>query len=261
MPENEDTCYAAWVDSNTQWVDWSYAEWGECYAGILNQVWTDDTYVYAAIDFGLDIIDIVSEIKVAYIEYSGGFSTVWANDSKVFFGTTNSGIKYIEKTCISGSLIAPYDLVGCLMDYETPYGITSNVVRYIHGNGDKFACCTNSGVGVFKLEPNGYRSYTTVSGAKKCFMTATGKFYYTVEEPEWSIKRVDVPLVDWVSTDKSYTVGSGILAAGLRINDIFVTEGTSSNGMDNTLFIATSSGVYVIDEGTNQYAWYYTAGG
>ena len=36
-------------------------------AFVLNQIWSDDDYVYAACDFGLDIIDKIEEEKIAYI--------------------------------------------------------------------------------------------------------------------------------------------------------------------------------------------------
>lgn len=261
--ENEGiSCYEIWVETNNgQWTDELLAQWTECSPGVLNQIWTDDYYVYAAIDFGLDIIDIVTEMKIAYIDYNTGFKTVWANDDKIFLGTTNSGIKYLDKTCISGSIMTPYDLGSCLSDYVTPYGITSNNIRYVHGNNDKLVCCTASGVDVFKMDPQGYRSYTTVSGASKCFMTSTGKFYYTtISGVVWSVNRVDTTLVDWQMPDNSYVAGGSLIEEVIRFNDLYVTEGTTLNGISNTLFLATSSGVYVIDEGTQTKNIYYTGG-
>jgi hypothetical protein len=237
-PTSSGICYQIWVDSNTQWVDWSDAQWGECYAGILNQIWTDSNYVFAAIDFGLDIIDIVTEMKIAYIEWDSGFNSVWANDERVYLATSNSGIMYFDKVCISGSIMSPYDLVGCLTDYVTPYGITSNNIRYIHGNENRLICCTNSGVDV--LAPS-YRSYTTLSGAQKCFLTADNAYYTTIN----SVKRVK-GLFDWTSADRDYDS----ITAGLTINDIYVT--------DTTLFAATSSGVFVIEESTYDYVVFYT---
>ncbi len=223
-------------------------------SGTLNQVWIDDSYVYAATTEELSIIDIESELKYAYIE--GNFNTLWANDTRIFLGTA-SGIQYLYKTCISGSIASPYDLVDCMYDYYPPYGTTSNNVRYIHGNDDFIMWCTDLGVDVYKLEPNGYRSYTTTNGTQKCFMTSTGKFYYTVSGIEWTLSRVDRSLVDWVIPDYSYITGSGIIDSGLSINDVFITEETSSDETSNTLFIATSRGTYVIDEGTLDYNVFY----
>ena len=229
----------------------------------LYQIHTDENYVYAATSDGLDIYDISSEEKYAYIDYNNGFNTVWANNEKVFVGTTNSGIKYFNKTCISGSITDPIDIYTCLRDFSDLtyyYNLTSNYIKYIHGHDDKILAVTSSGVDVVKIDPQSYRSYTTISGAKKCFMTSTGKFYYIVSGIEWSLNRVDSCLCDWNNPDKSYTTGSGIFESGISLNDIFITENTASDGINNTIFCATSSGIYVISEKDEQYAIYYNEG-
>ncbi len=229
----------------------------------LNQIWKDDDYVYAAHDSGLEVIEIDSEEKIAYIEPSFGFNSVWASDSMVFLGTSNYGIKYFYKTCVSGTASVPENLFTCLVDYISPFGISSQNVRYIHGYGDDYLmCCTSSGVDVYYRKPTMYRSMTTTSGARKCFITSSGKFYYTsVSGNIWYLNRVDKPLWDWTVPDYIYEAGVNILPTGVGINDIFVTESTASNGVDNTVFIATTSGVYVVDEGSLDYVVYYTTGG
>lgn len=228
---------------------------------IINQIYSDEDYVFATTNSGLYIIDMAEEEKIGYINYNSGFSTVWANDTKVYLGTTSSGIKYINKTCISGTTSNPENLVTCLYDFSniTPYhNLTSDNIRYIHGNDDLLMCCTDLGVDVIKAEPQGYRSSTTISGAQKCFITQNG-FYYTVSGTnEWSLNRVSSCLCDWNSSDFSYITGDGILPAGEKINDIFVTENTSENGIDNTIFCAMSLGMYIIDESTQEYGIYYT---
>jgi len=254
-----------WIDNNLlEWVDSNDNQWGlgEVYTTL--QISTDASYIYVATSIGLKIYDIASELEYAYVTYSGGINTVWNNDNYVFLGTSISGVKYINKTCISGSVVSPYDLVTCLNDFSdlTYYHtLTSDYIRYIHGSGDVLCMVTNSGVDVVKIDPQSYRSYTSISGAKKCFMTAAGKFYYTVSGTEWSLNRVDSCLYDWSVPDKSYTTGSGILPAGEKINDIFITENTASDGVSNTIFCATSSGVFVIDEGTECYINFTTASG
>ncbi len=223
-------------------------------SGTLNQIWSDSAYVYVATTEELSIVDIESELKYAYID--GNFNTVWANDDKIFLGT-GTGIKYLYKTCISGSTINPYDLVDCIHNYTPPYGTTSNNVRYIHGNDDFIMWCTDLGVDVYKLEPNGYRSYIEISGAEKAFMTSANKFYYTASGTEWALNRVNSTLVNWTTPDYSYATGGDIIESGIDINDVFITESTSSDGTSNTVFIATSNGTYIIDEGTLDYSIYY----
>jgi hypothetical protein len=205
----------------------------------------------------LKIYDITSESVYAYITYSGGFSTVWANDDKVFVGTTDSGVKYINKTCISGSVGSPYDLFTCLEDFSdlTYYhDLTSDNIRYIHGSGDVLCMITDSGVDVVKIDPQSYRSYTSLSGAKKGFMTSSGRFYYMTLDVLYVMYTC---LYDWTEANKEYTVGSGIFESGIELNDIFVTEQTSSDSISNTIFMATTSGAYIIDEGTESYVIYY----
>lgn len=256
--------YFQWVDVEAQWVEDNELQWVDLITtatGILNQIWTDDYYVYAATTLGLRIIDIVSESEYAYINYSFGFNTVWANDDKVYLGSAGGGIKYINKTCISGSTVAPYDLSTCLNDFSFAYSPSSSIIRYLHGHDtDYLLCVTDTEVDVFKFGGTIYKSSsTTVSGnAYKGFMTSTGKFYYTLSGTEWSVERVDRPQMDWTTSNASHAAGGAIIGSGRQINDIFVTEQTSSDGSNNTLFLATSSGVYVIDEGTNDYAVYYT---
>lgn len=231
---------------------------------ILYQIWTDDNYVYAATNQGLDIYDVVSELKYAFVTYSGGFNTVWANDDYVFIGTSISGIKYIAKTCISGSTGLPYNLANCLGEFSeltVHYYLTDVDIRYIHGNGDVVLAVTASGVDVVKFEPMGYRSYTIFGEGVvgyKGFMTSTGKFYYTISGSSgWELYRINTCLTDWTIPSYTYTCGSGIFGADLSINDVFITESTAEDGVNNTIFTATSSGVYVIDESNLHYAIYY----
>ena len=233
-------------------VDLIFGEVGE----VFYQVWTSD-YVYAATSEGLKIYDITSEGQYAYVTYSGGFNTVWANDDKVFVGTTTNGVKYINKTCISGSVGSPYEIVTWLEDFSglTYYHeLTSDNVRYIHGSSDVLCMITDAGVDVVKLDPQSYRSYMVISGAKKCFMTSTGRFYYMTLDVLYAMYAC---VYDWTEANKEYTVGSGIFEAGIELNDMFITEQTSSDGISNTIFTATTSGAYVIDEGNDEYVIYY----
>ena len=254
-----------WVDTTTfSFVENNLLHWG---IGELRKIWTDD-YVYVTTGVGLEIYDITSENKYAYIDYGGGFISVWGNDDNIFLGTTDAGIKYISKTCISGSVVDPYEINACLNDFSdfTYYHeLESNDIRYIHGCDDVLCVVTDLSVEVVKLNPQSYRSYTMVNEAQKCFMTSTGKFYYIVDEQpasgvEYSLNVMNTSLADWSAPDYRYVTGSGIFEGGISINDIFITENTAVSGVGNTIFAATSSGIYKIDESIDEYAIYYIEG-
>jgi hypothetical protein len=226
-------------------------------AGFPNarQIWADNYFVYAACDNGLNIIEHASELQYSFITYSGGFNSVWANEDRVFLATSNDGIKYLDKTCISGSTYLPFELI-CLQDYAREPRLRSNEVRYIHGSGNLIVCCTASGVqalGVYE-----YENEVLNPNTQKCFATSR-HIYYTVSGTVWSVNKSYFNS-NWDYPNTTYS-GDGFSAIpiGARINDIFVTEGTSSAGSSyNTIFIATSSGVCIIDDGTNTGVIYYT---
>lgn len=226
---------------------------------LLYQIYTDDNYIYTATAEQLNIYDDVSESLYAYIPYTNGFTTVAGNETYIYLGTTNSGIKRVSKNCISGSILSPYDLSACLIDYVTYPSIEGNDIQYLHANDYFMGIISNSGiaVSVAKFDPQSYMSKTTLSNlkAKKCFVTSTGGLYYTSSGTNgWRIDVVRTSLCDWSLSDYSYITGSGILKTGLTINDIFVTEQTSDNF--NTLFVATSSGLYIINENSGAFNIY-----
>lgn len=220
-----------------------------CYG--VRQILADSNYIFVACENGLNIMDLSSGMPYSYITYSGGFNSIWANDSMVFLATSNSGIKYINKSCISGSTVLPFYL-NCLNTYAEEPTLYSNDVRYLHGFGDLVVCCTSSGVQ--SLGIYGYESKTFTQHAYKCFVVSSTAIYYTLSGTYWSINKVFSSLNDWESPHLAYTAdGSSVLPSGAIINDLYITEGTSVVGVDyNTVFLATSSGVVIIDEGTNE---------
>ena len=229
----------------------------------LHQIYSTNNYIYAATNVGLRIYEAATEGFYAYVTYSGGFTTIGGNDSNIYIGTTNSGIKTISTTCISGSTNNPYDLGTCLVDLVVPY-ITSNNIKYLNVNNNKMTVCTSSGVDYFRFSTNPeIHSRTFISSAEKCFTTGNS-IYYTVSGTntttsgtEYSLNRLDTCLCDWSEPTYSYVTGSGIFESSIKLNDIYITENTVEN-YNNTVFCATSSGVYVIDEDSKNYAIYYT---
>lgn len=243
-----------WYSIDTwQWVDTPTPEWG---FGVetLNQIWTDETYVYAATSAGLKIIDIETENVVAN-EYSYAYTTVWSNTDTIFLGTDGNGIKSLNK-----SFIAPGEISSGLNNYASEPDITNNNINYFHGNYHKLMCCTISGVDIIGLDTH-YITHTTISaGAKKCFAAENDKFYYTVSGiNNQYIHRLDSNNGDWITPDHTYTTGSLFLSSASGINDIYVTAETSLAGNEyNTLFVSTDYGIHIQDEGTGIYAIYTT---
>jgi len=227
---------------------------------ILKQIWTDDTYVYAATTDGLNIIDLASELAYAHVTYQDGFNSVWSDESKVYLATPASGVKYIDKTCISGSVVSPYELMICLVDYLGYPDLLSDQVGYLHGNNGHMVFSTVSGINYRGPDPYYQRAEGIVTQSSKVFITSTGKMYYTTwSGSTWSINVKNADNQDWTVPDKVYQTGTFLINSGVDILDIFITEGTSSTGVNNTIFVATTSGIFVIDEELDDGETYYTA--
>lgn len=237
--------------NNDQWIEHADQEWtaqpDPFY--LLKQIWHDDTYVYVATSDGLNIIELASELAYAHVTYYDGFNSVWADASKVYLATPASGVKYINKTCISGSTDSPYELVEtCLQDYSFSTDIASNSVRYIHGNNGYMAIVTISGVDVRGPDTYYEIAFGNTKLARKCFITSTGKTYYTTYNgSSWQINVVNRPVHDWTTPDRVYNA----TFAGVDINDIFVDN--------DIIYAATSNGVYTINDASEdvEYSIYF----
>lgn len=249
-----------WIDfPGYEWGESELISWGVCTDVLLRQIFNDSNYVYAVTTSGLDLIEIESENKAAYISNEGGFSTVWANEESVYLGTDSEGIKYLEKDTISGSISFPIDLKSNLKDYDFQYNSSSSEIVFLHGYEDILSVVTSNGIDILKNGLGGFKSSTTVSGITKCFVTSKRELYYIVQDSEYDgVHKINTVFCDWVNPDVSYLSGASFLPANQDINDIHITVNTSETGEDNTLFVATSSGIFVWDEGTDGFDAYYT---
>jgi len=251
-----------WQDNNLyQWVDTEGPQW-QPYSDVtdqLNQIWSDAEYVYAVTTSGLAVTEIESESLYAYAGFSGGYTTVWANNTQLFLGTENAGVRTINKSNITGSIVSPTDISSNINNYLDDNYLTSNNITYIHGYDDRFVCCTASGIDVVKLNPFGYVNSTTEDIAYKCFMTSGQSFYYTTTSgSDYIINRVDRYKSDWTAADVMYKTGTSWLPEYAEVKDIFVTTNTSSVSGYNTIFAATTSGVCIYDEGSTTTIIYTT---
>lgn len=163
-------------------------------------------------------------------------SSIWASDTNVYIGTSNSGIFYIPTSSISGAV---YD---DLYLYKAEPDVTNNEIIYLFGRGEYLCATTISGVDQYNTV-SGTRIYTKVAGAYKCFQTTTGEFYYAISD---ELNAVYSTASNWDTPD--YVYDDTILLSSGNINDIHVTEGTSLYGGDNVIFLATSNGAHIIEE-------------
>lgn len=289
-----------WYDIDTwQWTDDDSRQWGFTIevpgteeAHSLRQIWTDENYVYAATISGLDIIDIGTEVRQSFANDSSGFMSVWSSADRVFMASPDKGIRSLKK-----EKIGPADVTAYLHDYARYPDITSDNVKYLHGNTNKMICCTDKGVDILRLN-TGYVTHTSVSGAYKCFATPEHDyFYYTVSGTSYSgtavsgttysgttysgttysgttysgttysgtpylyhsINRLNGNTGDWDSPDVVYTTLSGFMSMATCLTDFYVTEHTATSGINNTLFAATDIGVFVYDEETTDYKLFTVA--
>ena len=236
--------------NNDQWIEYSDQEWAVTPDPfyLLKQIWTDDTYVYAATSDGLNIVELASELAYAHVTYYDGFNSVWTDANRVYLATPASGVKYIEKACISGSIASPYELITCLTGYLNEPDILSDQVRYLHGNSGHMIFSTASGVNYRGADPYYQRAETGIKLARKVFITPSGKMYYTTwDGSTWKINIKNADNQDWTIPDKTYEITEDVL-------DMFISE----RAFLNTIFVATTSGVYVIDESTDVTDVYYT---
>jgi hypothetical protein len=250
-----------WIENNTpQWLDGGnqYQWLGVTELIItdseLRQVYIDLNYVYTATVSGMNIYEIDSENLIAFVPYYYGFNSVCGNDDRVFLATPGGGIKYINKMCISGNEFAPINLIDCLNNYND-FALTSANIRYLNCNNDLLVCCTDLGVDVISSGTLGhYRTnLTEYLDVYKCFISSVGKTYYTtIIDNHETIDVVYNTSNNWSTPDYRWSTNGDVLSSGININDIYVTEGTSISGY-NTLFVATTSGAYVIDEYNSNY--------
>ena len=216
----------------------------------------DNGYLYAATNLGLFIVDVETELEVARVSNTH-CTAVWNSDTLVFMGTSNSGIYALDKSTISSGIITDN-----AYQYKAYPNLTDNDVKYLHGQSDYLCATTAVGVDFIWISLNDWDS-NTIADTHKCFVCSDGKTYFTTSGTPNKIYRSNIPLgVGYPAVE--YTCGSGDLTNVPNVNDIYVTEETSSTVTmlwpENTLFIAASGSAFIFDEGTKELAEYRIGG-
>jgi hypothetical protein len=121
---------------------------------------------------------------------------------------------------------------------------------------------TAAGIDFYWLSIND-RDFRIIADTYKCFVCTDGKTYYTTSGTSNRIYRTNVP-VGVAYPPVMYTCGSGYLESVPNVQDIYVTERTSSVETtlwpENTLFIAASGSAFIFDEGSKEILEYRIGG-
>ena len=195
---------------------------------LYQNVWAQGNYIYHTTDSGVDVYNDDASLLDYHIGLPSAATAVWANDSYIYMGTVASGV---YRSTISGTA----------SQYLVVPDILSNDTVYLHGSGIYLCLTTASGVDRYNLTAASGIS-TLISGTGKCYQTSTGPFYYAVAEDLYANYST---VSGWSTPDYTY---SDQLLFVTQINDIYITEGTSSYSNNNTIFLATNVGAHVIEE-------------
>lgn len=247
-----------WVDDPLLvWSDGFIESWADGITPTLRQLWYDDNYLYITTISGLTIRDIETGTKLSYISYEKGFTAIWGSESALYLGTVYSGIQYINKEDITFEVGIFKDVSCNLKKYDYYYNSSHPTIRFLYGYRDELVIVTESGIDIVNNTNNGFKSHYSDSTITKCYITSKREAYYTSRSKADSLYTTKYALCDWVTPDESYVCDGTFFSPGLKINDISITENTSVSGLANTIFVATNSGVYIIDEETKLYDRYY----
>lgn len=133
---------------------------------VNTNIWTHQPYIYQATSSGTDVFDYDTEALVTHIPYAAGVNSVWADDTSVYMGTTNSGV---YEAAVGLWTAIPYKQYPDLL---------SNHVLYLHGSGDYLAIATVSGVDSYNTDTNARMSTVTELAPYKCWQTSSGAHYF-----------------------------------------------------------------------------------
>lgn len=239
---------------NIEWIDNPNDSWGPLLLEVgsnLNEIYSDDVYVYAATTSGLSILSILLETKVADADIYGEFVTVCGNSDTVYLGSPTTGVYCLDKDSILTTTGTVLNLNTSLYPLSSTYKPTYNDIRGLSVYNYDLAVVTASGMDVIGMAAGREFKSTTFSTGNitKRFLTSKKEIYYIEELGTTTVLNVHSPYsCDWEKASTTFIPGSSFIIEGTLLLDIYVTE-NASLAYYNTIFLATSSGVYVYDEG------------
>lgn len=230
-------------NDNDQW--WLITGSGFYYS----KIYIDSTYVYSSVNNILTIYLSESNASIATVTYGFDITSLYSNNTYLFIGTYEEGVKYFDISILE-TFISAEDIYNATLNYSVYPNITGNHIRYISGVQNYLTICTSFGLDFLKLEPNGYRSYTTNSNIYNSFVLSERELFYTVSGTySWEIYQKD-PITDWDTTTPILNNTSGAVAYVTNIKDLKANK-TIQNG--TTLFFLTDLGICVYSMNSNDF--------
>lgn len=232
----------------------------------VRDLYSTETHIFAVTDAGLDVIDISAKQNIAHVSRTGGFTAVWCKhlyttSDCVYLGTSNAGI---YKITLANILLGGDVSAHCfqfLTIYSSPSLSSNNIIK-IHGYGNTLVILCPNNVDFFVSETIKYNHYfNSTLSMGFVFLTSSNDVYYSGNDGLHVKYNIED---DWIDPDFSYSVNSTPPIGSNNISGLFVAASTHalSTTIDNTLFVATANGLYIIQEikGDESNASYFSFG-
>ena len=219
----------------------------------IRNIWADNNYIYKPTISGVFILNTSTGALIDYIYTSSPVNSVWANNSHIYMATNGEGIYRANSSEIGSGPTAS----GFRYDND----ITSNTVRYIHGNGNYLTATTVSGVDHYYLDSTTHY-HIDYTYANKCYQTSVGSFYYSIKEE----------LSEGFLYSRTITLDTPTQLPNYQVQvDLSGVDNTKSNNQESIRFYSTNgtklpywipdnasyAWVKVIDSGTSNFKLLY----
>lgn len=212
--------------------------------------------IFVITDSGLEVIDKLTLTSKSFVTMAGGFTCVYAqtnyNSSDcVYLGTVSNGIyKILVSDIHRGGDVTAY-CSQFLTQYSAPIALSSNNIISLHGKGTDLAVLYPNSVNY--IVPNTSQFLTnfvgTISKGSIC-ITETNDLYYTNNQGVNAVYNIGS---NWSTPSYTYSTSSTLPIGSNIVNGLYVSPATSSPsnnsyGLNNTLYIGTADGFYIINE-------------
>jgi hypothetical protein len=218
----------------------------------VKKLYANKAFVFAVTEEGLDIVDIRTTQNKSYVLRPGGFTSVWCKQTWdatdcLYLGTENDGVfKLLMSDVLRGGDVSQY--LSTKFTTGTTPSLPSNNIISIHGFQNKLVILTPNDIVYINLETTKYTSTLPVTiSSGFVFLTSTDDLYYTTTN---GLHVKYLITGNWVSPDYTYSTTSSPSIDSNIINGLFVAPATGGNAdyYNNTIFLATANGLFVINE-------------